>query len=344
MKHTQTYVETTAEGEPIVKQEDRLRKLMDEEDSITTITILWADFGQKLENVRGIVTDVLPSRLRAVSETANGVEPDHSSPFPEHPCFHLDVGFNQLGALLRRPGGKRTEKANSGARLFDLRRDIAASAYRGGGIPLERFREEVREISEAYLIEALERGSYGLVNEGVSKKGEPYLTMAGWVRHLCKFIYFLRRLEVYPRMDDWRYEPHNERLKEFFADPDGRTGIDSPEKAYAFLLGALFGKLIQVQGSRGVNVGSNALTWLRRLTLTGKDLPELYVKIREKLLTYGTESSRNVREVIEELGYLGRSLGMDIKLSQTEAGYFLLLGQSLSRTVMPAREKEEVAE
>ncbi len=346
MKHTQTYVEATSEGEPVVKQEDRLRKLVDEEDSITSITVLWADFGQNLDNVRGIVTDVLPSRLRAISEIVNEVQDNHTSPFPEYPYkpLYLNVGFNQLGELLKRPGGKRVEKANNGKRLSDLRRDIAASAYRGEGVPLERFREEVREISEAYLIEALERGSYGLVNEGVSKKGEPYLTMAGWVRHLCKFIYFLRRLEVYPRMDDWRYEPHNKRLKEFFADPDGRTGIDSREKAYAFLLGALFGKLIQVQGSRGVNVGSNALTWLRRLTLTGKDLPELYVKIREKLLTYGTESSRNVREVIEELGYLGRSLGMDIKLNQTEAGYFLLLGQSLSRTVMPAREKEEVAE
>ena len=142
-------------------------------------------------------------------------------------------------------------------------------------------------------------------------------------------------------MGEWRYEPHNEWLKEFFADSDGRTGIDSPEKAYAFLLGALFGKLIQVQAVRGVNVASNALTWLRRLTLSGRDLPELYVRVREKLLTYGTESSANVREVIEELGYLGRVLGMDIKLNQTEAGYFLLLGQSLSHTIMPARKDAE---
>ncbi len=242
-----------------------------------------------------------------------------------------------LGQLLKRPGGKRTEKTNNGARLFDLRRDIAASAYHGREIPKERFWEEIREISEAYLIDALKSGSFGLINEGVSKKGDRYLTMAGWVRHVCKFIYFLRRLEVYPKMGEWRYEPHNERLRGFFADPDGRTGIDSPEKAYAFLLGALFGKLIQVQASRGVNVGSNALTWLRRLTLSGRDLPELYVRVREKLLTYGTESSTNVREVIEELGYLGRTLGMDIDLSQTEAGYFLLLGQSLSRTIMPTR-------
>lgn len=337
MKHTQTYVETTSKGDSIVRHENRLRKLADEEDSVTTITILWATFGQVLDNVSGIVTDILPSRLNAISEVANEIWDDNSPAFPEFPCFDFDVAFNHLGEILRRPKGKRNEKANDGARLFDLRRDIAASAYHGRHIPMKRFWEEVREISEAYLIDALKSGSFGLINEGVSKKGDRYLTMAGWVRHVCKFIYFLRRLEVYPRMGEWRYEPHNERLKEFFADSGGRTGIDTPEKAYAFLLGALFGKLIQVQASRGVNVGSNALTWLRRLTLSGRDLPELYVRVRGKLLTYGTESSANVREVIEELGYLGRTLGMDIRLNQTEAGYFLLLGQSLSRTIMPTR-------
>lgn len=335
IEHSQAYVETASDGKPIVRQEDRLRRLADEEDSITTITILWATFGQVLDNVSGIVTDVLPSRLKVISEAANNIRDDNSSAFPEFPCFEFDIAFNQLGQLLRRPGGKRTEKTNNGARLFDLRRDIAANAYHGRHIPMERFWEEVREISEAYLIDALKSGSFGLINEGVSKKGDRYLTMAGWVRHLCKFIYFLRRLEVYPKMGEWRYEPHNERLREFFADSDGRTGIDSPEKAYAFLLGALFGKLIQVQAVRGVNVRSNALTWLRRLTLSGRDLPELYVRIREKLLTYGTESNANVREVIEELGYLGRALGMNIELNQTEAGYFLLLGQSLNSTIMP---------
>jgi CRISPR-associated protein Csh1 len=60
------------------------------------------------------------------------------------------------------------------------------------------------------------------------------------------------------------------------------------------------------------------------------------VKIREKLLTYGTESSATVRDVEEELGHLGALLGTDIKLNQTETGYFLLLGQSLSRTFMPS--------
>jgi CRISPR-associated protein Csh1 len=326
-------------GKPLVREENKLRRLAEEEGVITSITILWADFGQRLENVRGMVTDILPSRLRAISEVANDVKEDRSAPFPEFDygeSLELDVAFNYLAALLRRPGGKRVEKANKGARLFDFKRDMAAAVYHGRWVPVERFWEEVREVCEAYLIDALERGHYGLLNEGRNKKGETYLTMAGWVRHLCRFVYFLRRLGVYPAMNEWRYSPRTERLRGFFDDADGRTGIDAPEKAYAFLLGALFGKLMQIQGARGVNVGANALPWLKRFTLTGKDLPELYVKIREKLLTYGSESS-DMRDVIEELGYLGTILGTRIDLNQTETGYFLLLGQSLSNTFMPSK-------
>lgn len=335
------YISSLAE-DTLVKQERRLQKLADEEKVVTSITILWADFGQKLENVRGIVTDVLPSRLRSMSEVAGGMWDDHAYPFPEYPIeSDLDIAFNHLGQLLRRPGGDRTKKANNGARLFGLRRDIAANAYHGREIPTERLWEEIREISEAYLIDALKNGSFGL-NEGRGKSGKPnYLTMAGWVRHICKFIYFLRRLEVYPRMGDWRYEPHNKRLKEFFADSEGRTGIDSPEKAYAFLLGTLFGRLLRVQSDRDVNVGANALTWLRRLTLTGKDLPDLHNKTWEKLSTYRDLGNSHVREIVEELAHLGIRSGTDINLNQTETGYFLILGQSLSFEVIPSREKTD---
>lgn len=344
------YVDEVKKGRSVIREETALQNLA-EEDVVTSITILWADFGQKLDNVRGMVTDVLPSRLRDISEVVREVNGERGAPFPEldyEKPLRLDVAFNYLGQLLKRPGGKRTEKANKGPRLFDLKRDVAAAVYHGRRVPEERFWEEVREISEAYLLDALERGdSYGLFNEGRSKKGETYLTMAGWARHLCRFLYFLRRLEVYPQMEEWRYRPRTERLHksfgDLFEDADGRTGIDRPEKAYAFLLGALFGKLIQVQGARGVNVGANALPWLKRFTLTGKDLPELYVKIREKLLTYGTESNAAVRDVEEELGHLGTLLGTDIQLNQTETGYFLLLGQSLSRTFMPSGERDRVS-
>lgn len=339
------YVRQVATGKPLVTEENKLEQIADEEGVVTSITILWANFGQELNNVRGMVTDVLPSRLRAISEVVREVNEDRTAPFPEFDYedpLKLDVAFNYLGELLKRPGGKRTEKANKGPKLFDLKRDMAAAAYHGRRVPAERFWEEVRGISEAYLLDAMDH-NYGLSNEGWnSRKGVAFLTMAGWVRHLCRFVYFLRKLEVYPRMGNWRYRPRTERLREsfgeLFEDADGRTGIDSPEKAYAFLLGALFGKLIQVQGARGVNVGANALPWLKRFTLTGKDLPELYVKIREKLLTYGTESSSAVRDVEVELGHLGTLLGTDIMLNQTETGYFLLLGQSLFRVFMPGGE------
>ncbi len=336
------YVNKVQSGRPLV-EEERMLQHYAQEDAITSITILWADFGQKLENVRGMVTDVLPSRLRNISEVANEVRRDRSAPFPEldyGDSLQPDVAFNYLGSLLKRPGGKRTEKANAGPRLFDLRRDIAAAAYHGRRVPETRLWDEVREICEAYLLDALERGTYGALHEGRNNKGETYLTMAGWVRHLCRLVYFLRRLGVYPNMEDWRYKPHNEQLREFFDDGDGRTGLDKEEKVFAFLLGALFGRLMWEQYTRDVNVGANALPWLKRFTLSGKDLPDLFVKVRGKLLTYGTEYNPNVRVVIEELGYLGKTLGTNINLSQTETGYFLLLGQSLNRALMPSKAKQ----
>ena len=334
------YLEELKKGQTVSREEKTLQNIANE-NVVTNITILWADFGQKLDNVRGMVTDVLPSRLRDISEVVEEVNEDRNIPFPEldyETPLRLDIAFNYLGQLLKHPGGKRTEKANRGPRLFDLKRNIAEAVYHGRPVPEDRFWEEVHDISEAYLLDAVEHG-YGLFNEGWnSKKGVAFLTMAGWVRHLCRFLYFLRKLEVYPQMGEWRYQPRSGRLREFFEDPDGRTGIDSRERAYAFLLGALFGKLMQVQAARGVNVGANALPWLKRFTLTGRDLPQLYVKIREKLMTYRAES-KDVREVIEELGELGTELGMNINLNQTETGYFLLLGQSLSLTFMPSQGK-----
>jgi CRISPR-associated protein Csh1 len=326
------YLPQVNTGKPLVEQEGKLYSLANEGGVVTNLTILWADFGQKIENVRGMVTDILPSRLRTISAAAGEVNNEVSLPFPEERRYEeslsLDVAFNSLATLLRRPGGKRTEKTNKGARLFEFKREMAAAVYHGRRVPVERFWEEVREVCEAYLIDALERNHYGLLYEGRTKQGENYLTMAGWIRHLSRFIYFLRQLEVYPEMEHWRYQPKTERLRsvfgEFFEDAEGRSGIE----------------LMQVQGARGVNVGANALPWLKRFTLTGKDLPELYVKIREKLLTYGT-TSKDIADVIEELGYLGTTLGTRIDLNQTETGYFLLLGQSLSATFMPSKATQD---
>ena len=130
------------------------------------------------------------------------------------------------------------------------------------------------------------------------------------------------------------YRPKSEALEPYFT-PE--SGIDSHSKAFAFILGSLYGKMMQVQAARGVNVGANALTWLKRLTLSGKDLPALYIKVREKLLAYETEGNATVRELVGELGELGAALGDRIELDETQANYYLLLGQSLATRIMPTK-------
>jgi CRISPR-associated protein Csh1 len=90
-----------------------------------------------------------------------------------------------------------------------------------------------------------------------------------------------------------------------------------------------------------VNVGANALTWLRRLTLAGRDLPDLYNKVRDKMLVYQVERKASVRALVVELGKLGAQLGTNIKLNETETSYFLLLGQSLAVKVMPSKKKSQ---
>ena len=325
------------------KEKSLLRHVRNYPEAVLNITLLWANFGQKLENVTGIVTDVLPSRLSKISEVIEEVTRLETPIFPNQTVENAepDIGFNSLSALLYRPGGKKNKKANESAKLFELKRDMAARTYHAQPIPLARFWDEVLVTAKTYLMDVAESGNtYGLLNEGSSKTGEAYLTLAGWTKHLAQYIYFLRQLEVYPKMNDWHFEPEREELKSFFASTKDTAGLDTPEKVYAFLLGTLFGKVMEVQGARGVNVGANALTWLKRLNMEGRDLPALYNKVREKLLTYNTESSAGVRAVIEELGRLGMQIGTPT-LNKTDANYYLLLGQSQTKAVIPKKEQPE---
>jgi CRISPR-associated protein Csh1 len=242
-----------------------------------------------------------------------------------------DLSLSALSALFWRPGGKKAQSANRSRQLFQMKRAVAAAVYHGTPIPVERFWQELMITARSYYLHALSdnKGFWGLLREGQGKKGS-YLTAAGWIRSVAWWLYYFRSLEVM-KMAQSYFEPTMEPLKRYFG-PE--PGIDTEAKAYAYLLGILYGKLLEVQGARGVNVGANALTWLKRLTLRGKDLPELYVKVRGKLLSYGTEKSEKVRELIQEIGRLGVKLGDPIDLDQTQTNYYLLLGQSLARSVL----------
>ena len=332
------FLKNLAQGH-IERREQALVRLLANEQSVTDLTFLWAKFGQRIEDVAGVVTDVLPSRLREIDEIGQTVQKKAHPLFPEYQQENCDYDLllSVLRSLFWRPGGKAAKGSNESKRLFELKRELIAAIYHKRSLPL-RFWDEVVTTARWHVRQATTTGdAWGLLNEGFSEKtNKQWMTPAGWVRELCRFRYFLTRVGVEP-MPETIYQPQLESLKPYFT---AESAIDTREKAYAFLLGVLYGKVMQVQGARGVNVGANALTWLKRLTLRGTDLPELYVKVREKLLAYEMEGSEQIRELIKELGELGIRVRTLHKLDETDACYFLLLGQSLTTQILSKKDKE----
>ncbi|MFA6808398.1 MAG: TM1802 family CRISPR-associated protein [Eubacteriales bacterium] len=320
---------------------DRLK----DSEGILNLTVLWADVGQNIENVTGMITQVLPSRLRQLSKFNSSTQEWKSPLFPKKPLwsgrfnFKPQLALSALTPLFVRQGGKKVKDANASKQLFQLKRLLAEGVYHCTQISEKRFWDEVLTTARSYVAEAVANkdGYRSLLYESASKSGNE-ISAAAWIKHFNWYLNYFRSKEVgvFP-MNKQPYEPMMEALKPYFG-PE--SGIDSPEKSYAFLLGVLYGKLLQVQGARGVNVGANALTWLKRLTLKGKDLPELYIKIREKLLSYESEKSPDIRMLIQELGQLGICLGDRIKLDEVGTNYFLLLGQSMTENILPSKLKE----
>ena len=327
--------------------EESLLDILEEEKGILNLTFLWATVGQEIEKVTGMITNVPPTRLTELSKINDESREWKHPLFPEtflrvkESNFDPDLSLRALWPLFYHRRRKNEEAKSKEWRLKfmklrQLLKSIAVSVYLKAEIPATRFWEEIMTTARWYWLEAIERGSeYGLLYEGKKKTGEPYLTAAGWIRHLCWWSYYFKRLEVM-KMEKSLYEPHMEKLKPYFG-PE--SGIDSPEKAYVFLLGVLYGKVLQVQGAKGINVGANALTWLKRLTLKGRDISSLYIKVREKLLAYEIElRSPDVRELVTEIGRLGVQLGDKIELDEIPTNYYLLLGQSLTTTILSKKE------
>ncbi len=309
-----------------------------EHAGVTSLTLLWAQFGQNIEAVHGVITDILPSRLGKLSQINREFNRQRHPLFPtvEHLGYSLDMKI--LADMFRRPGGRKNASLNNTERLFQLKRSLLAALYHGHALSATRFGEEILTTARCYLDEiAINDNTYGLQHETTGDyKG--YFTFASWLRHLAKLLFYFQTTEVFPMPEQEWYEPQLEKLKPYLG-PE--SGINTREKAFAFLLGIVYGKLLAVQGGRGVNVSSNALTWLKRLTLSGRDLPEFYVKVREKLLAYGTERSAPVRELLHEIAQLGAKLGDKIDLNETQTCYYLLLGQSLASEILPKKSEEE---
>lgn len=337
MEDVKRYVENIKTD--VGEDEESLLNALKDYQFIMNFIFLWANVGQNIDNVTGMVSNVLPSRLKELSEVNYESRNWKHVLFPRYReaakkfDFRPDLQLKAFRDLFLRPGGKKSKELNASAKLTRLKRAVAAAIYQQNSIPKDRFWEEVMITARCYLIDAISRGdSYTMLYEGEGKQG-PFLTMAGWIRNINWWLYYFKRIGGL-NLEERFFVPEMENLKPFFG-PE--SGIDNDAKAYTFMLGVLYGKVLQVQGARNINVGANALTWLKRLTLKGRDLPVLYIKIREKLLAYEMESSENVRNLLTEIGCLGVKLGDSINLNETQTNYYLLLGQSMTTFILPKK-------
>ncbi|MBB1126683.1 TM1802 family CRISPR-associated protein [Thiospirillum jenense] len=330
-------------------ENDLLDFVRDRDDAQVVVHILWATFGQVIDDVRGVVTDILPSRLRELTRHNQQANKWQHPLAPRYPLEDatFDLNLTLLLVLLKRPGGKRAAKANESSQLFAIKRQLVEAIYHGVplGTATAGLWRELLITARWRLDDIADSGNFGgLLYEGYSEKGGKktyYWTLAGWMKHLARLFYYLDSIGVLPmaelNAEPLQFEPSLAALKPYF---QSGSGLNTREKAFTFLLGILYGKVLQVQAARGVNVASNALAWLKRLNLDGRDLPELYCKIREKLLNYGVEANADVRSIVQDLGRLGgQSIGDTIGLDQTVTCYFLLLGQSITVDVLPAKSK-----
>ncbi|CDH46483.1 TM1802 family CRISPR-associated protein [Candidatus Contendibacter odensensis] len=327
-------------------ENDLLEFVQGRNDAQVVLHILWAIFGQVVDKVRGVINDILPSRLRSLAKHNQQANQWNHSLAPRYPLENarFDLSLNWLSSLLKRPGGKKAEKVNKSDQLFTIKRQLAEAIYHGSlldGVQTGLWRE-ILVTAKWYLNDLPEDTpilrNY-LLNQGVNKKGDQQ-TFASWIRQLARILYYLDLTGVLTmETTDDPFEPSLPALKPYF---ESGSGLNSPEKAFTFLLGILYGKVLQVQAARKINVASNALTWLKRLNLDGRDLPSLYNRVREKLLTYKTEANSDVRVLVQDLGRLGARLGDPIQLDNTTTCYYLLLGQSVMVDVIPSNpEKDE---
>lgn len=328
----------------VESDEENLLEIMKENKGILNFTILWSDLGQNLENVAGMITQVLPSRLKLLSAVNAKVDTWQDPLFPKLYLtegkydMRINLALTLLNPIFWRPGGDKAKSINKSVQLFQLKRQLVEGIYHGRPVSSKAFWKEIMITARWYFLEGIKNRDYSwFLYEGVYKKGME-ISAAAWIKQVNRLVCYLKYKDVgVLTMGKSFFEPGLESLKPYFG---SESGIDTKEKAYAFILGVAFGKLLQIQGARGVNTGTNALTWLKRLTLKGADLPGLYIKVREKLLAYEAEKSGELRAVLGELGRLGIELGDSIELDEIRTNYYLLLGQSMTESILPSKEQK----
>jgi CRISPR-associated protein Csh1 len=324
-------------GEGTATAESDLLADLAEEHALAAFHILWATAGDSLDDVTGFLTDIPCTRLAALSKIHRAANQWADPVFPARKIAAFDLHLSLAGEILRHPGGERTKRRSGGAGVRGLRQRIAQAVYLKTRLDPRPLLREIRDILADHLVDPTVDDrflAWNLTHEPAPPKKagiKPLLNAATWIRHVALFLHYLRHLEVLePMAPTERFAPRSDRFQKLLGPA---SGVDSDAKMFAFFVGALFGWLLILQGAKGVNVRSNALTWLRRGTLAGGDLPGLYVRIREKFQEYGAEAYPAVREAVVDTSALGARLGTAIPLDTDTTMYFLFLGQALAGEV-----------
>lgn len=323
--------------------EGDLLEVLADTNSLVNFHILWASTGDALDKVSDFIADVPCTRLGVLSAVNLAAKHWSAPVFPPRAARvrDFDLRLSLLAEVLKYPGGARVKRRND-ERLASLRRQVARAVYLGTSLPPAPLFSVLREIIADHLVDPTVDEKYLARNltqlPPDSAKG-PWLNAAAWVRHVALLLHYLRHLKVLPPMqDNASPPPRSARVRAFL---DEATGADTDAKRFALLLGVLFGQLLRIQGDKRVNVRANALTWLRRGTLSGADLPGLYARVRGKFADYEAERSPALREVVTETSRLGTRLGTAIPLDADTTMYFLFLGQSLAAEVLTATDSQK---
>jgi hypothetical protein len=110
-KRLREWVEGLAQlKDRVMPREQQLLNILGEERAVTTLTVLWAEFGQRIDDIRGVVSDILPSRLQKLVRFNRQITAIQSPGFPEWPLdeFEYNLPLTILKPLLRRPAGCST--------------------------------------------------------------------------------------------------------------------------------------------------------------------------------------------------------------------------------------------
>jgi CRISPR-associated Csh1 family protein len=338
------------------QKEAGILKDLAENKGIATITFLIGDVGgQSVENIRKVIPDVLPSRLSEISDAINEINTVHDT-YPDiyvksktvrHPwqsknqpplTGNLGIIRKVLGSpkhLKQKSGGKRPPFKASRVNTLDL----LSSIFLKRDYP-----------SKALLAEFSAKLSYDFLGAlSDDDKNKPIYSIRDNIANMVHLLLFLEKLGVIKMelgenfvskyLDKHKgLKPLNDFLRE------EARGLNTEEKQYAFLVGLLFGKLVNIQLAK--QVSANALKWLKGLQISPQDLMDIFVKTKSKLDDYSTPKtawSEEMRGVAEAIGALGADIkGWDI--SRKEIPYYLCLGQSLSGYYLPSKGMDKTEE